>query len=276
MRDIVVDADADIVDAVKSLLPNRRFEAPSAGSPATISVSAREDGWRIDCPRFGPGDRLFTNLYEAANEIAGCIYLLACTQDRRTFGLHAAGVVLEGSGTVLIGDNFAGKSTLALALTARGARFVDDDRSVVDWRSGDPHLVSLGGSAKLRLPMPTSAPRWFVDFLDRTTRLTWPEVAVVQPPHEQALAAGDGVPLTGIYLLDRRREAGAPALETVGPAAAMTGLLNEIVAPHLNAAESLDLARRIAGKVPVWRLSYADSFEAAIMLTEQRDDGVRS
>ncbi|HEX8692556.1 MAG TPA: hypothetical protein VF746_09070 [Longimicrobium sp.] len=62
--------------------------------------------------------------------------------------LHGSAVALDGESIVLLGEKHHGKSTLAAALTAAGARLVSDDMAAVE--PGPPALLRPG-VAQLRL-----------------------------------------------------------------------------------------------------------------------------
>ena len=72
--------------------------------------------------------------------------------------LHAAGVVVDGRGFVLIGPEGSGKSTFARAAREGGARVISDDTVLVDGASGG--LVLLGSPTRAHEATSLGQGRW--------------------------------------------------------------------------------------------------------------------
>jgi hypothetical protein len=115
---------------------------PSAGR-ACVSLGRRRppDLWLLSGPMF-------------------TLPLLESVKRRGRFGLHAAGVAVEGRGILLPGSSGCGKSTLAIALVRAGMNFLGDD--MVFLRPVD------GGVRGLAFPDD-------IDFTDATARF-FPEL----------------------------------------------------------------------------------------------------
>jgi len=77
--------------------------------------------------------------------------------------LHASCVASGEQGLILLGPSLCGKSTLAMALTKTGFRFLSDDRTFCSVKDGE--LVAWGLPRPLKLRPDTGA--WFDDFRDR-------------------------------------------------------------------------------------------------------------
>jgi hypothetical protein len=77
--------------------------------------------------------------------------------------LHASSVARDQRGLILIGPSRSGKSTLAMALTETGFRFLSDDRTFCSLRRGK--LLAWGLPRPLKLRREAAA--WFEGFRDR-------------------------------------------------------------------------------------------------------------
>lgn len=77
--------------------------------------------------------------------------------------LHASCVASGEQGLLLLGPSLCGKSTLAMAFTQAGFRFLSDDRTFCSVK--DAKLVAWGLSRPLKLRRDSGA--WFDDFRDR-------------------------------------------------------------------------------------------------------------
>jgi hypothetical protein len=136
--------------------------------------------------------------------------------------LHAAGVVIDGRGFVLIGGAGTGKTTWSELARSTGALFVSDDLVLVD-ASGPPAAL-LATPIRGDYPMPHGPCRW-------------PLEALLLPAH--------GTP---------PRLAPAPPLAIEARLAANLPFVAEELARE---ATILDLARRLVGLVPGYTLTFA-------------------
>jgi hypothetical protein len=102
--------------------------------------------------------------------------------------LHASGAALPGGAVLLIARSGSGKSTIAAALAARGARVVADD-AIALREDGDGGLVAIGAYSGLRL--------W--PDIQESSR---PDKRRINPGNSAIPFAGVPVPVAGIYVLD--------------------------------------------------------------------------
>jgi hypothetical protein len=77
--------------------------------------------------------------------------------------LHASCVAKDDRGLILLGPSRSGKSTLSMALTQAGFRFLSDDRTFCALRLGRLQAYVLPRPLKLR----REAAHWFDEFRDR-------------------------------------------------------------------------------------------------------------
>lgn len=191
--------------------------------------------------------------------VLGPVMALAL-QDSGVFCLHGGAVSVHGRAVALVAPKHYGKSTLALALVAAGARFLADDIVAVD--PGDPPRVRPGiPSVRLweesfqRVRSWNLASRWS----DEGKYTVW--------LRERALAHL-AVPLAAVYVVEPEdlTEDEAPARRErlpLVPAAIALVRNAKLVDPLIGAARSADQLRAAAELVrttPVFRLSVARGF----------------
>lgn len=170
--------------------------------------------------------------------------------------LHASAVMLEDGAVVgLCAVSGTGKSTLALAMTACGARHFADD--TVIYRPDD------GAITAYRLPAPAR-----VDVSAKlAARLGSGPLSSVPP--------GEAATLRRVYLLSRDPAADPrdPRFEPVARARRFEALL-----PHAHPFDMADEGRRrafisrlleAAGRVDMWACAFAASLEAIPVLAER-------
>lgn len=251
----------------------------SAGAPAAewtdgdlrIRLTHLPTGWRLAYDDTGtydvsadgarwtwhPGPDAPRELVQA--DLLGRVLALALSA-RGALPLHGAAVTVAGRGIVLLGGKHAGKSTLAAALAAGGARLVADDMAAVDdddaprllpgapllrlWNAAADHLrdAGLGG-----IPI-------------HGTKQTLADL----PPERVEPGA---TPLGAVYLLDSPLAAdGPPVLRTpLAPREAVVAMLTHAkLGPLLHgplATAHLARAAAVAQRVPAYSLRIADGFD---------------
>ena len=177
------------------------------------------------------------------------------------FGLHCAGIILNGRAIILAGEKRAGKSTLVSRLACdAGVEVLSDDVVPVD-RSGT--LIGLGLAPRLRLPLPDAASVAFraqVDRLlgpadDRYGYLLTPALA----PHGRRAKA------EAFIILDRRP--GAPAgLHHLAHDELLQCIIARSIAGPDGPEAVLDAAESLASGMMGLRLVYSDLEDATRLL----------
>ena len=199
-------------------------------------------------------------LLEAARvDITGRVLALAL-HAAGTPCLHGSGVAVGGRGLGFLAPKHHGKSTLALAFAAAGARILTDDTLPIEL--GTP-VLARPGVHSVRMNVDTAAhfghehapAAGSPDRKSRVDRL---------PPEQLQL---EPVPLAAVYLLAPvAADAGAPPVRRLplpGMAATMALVRHAKLGPLLGreaAAALFDQAVRIASAVPVYTLEVVRDF----------------
>lgn len=176
--------------------------------------------------------------------------------------VHAASLMQNGNGILLIGRSGAGKSTLCAALTVQaGWQILGDDTALL-WNPDEP---MLGAGAKAVCLWPESRDGLALSADDSsplasaTGKGRSPVVADDPPPL---------VPLRAMIFLDRRPDIAEPRLEPLETAAAMTLIVPQII--HFNASgtsaqervHAVSGLRDVLRHRPAWRLVYPSDYAA--------------
>ncbi len=171
--------------------------------------------------------------------------------------LHGSAVMLDDGGViVLCATSGTGKSTLALAMTAAGARHFADDTVVYRLADGQP----LG----LRLPSPIR-----VDAAGRRAS------AVTSMPTSAMVPPGTVAPIRRVYALSRDTslEPGAPSLSPVPIARRFETLLTHAhpfeMGPAARQRAFIEHLLALAGQTDVWECRFAPSLQALPQLAHE-------
>lgn len=176
--------------------------------------------------------------------------------------VHAASLVQDGGGMLLIGQSGAGKSTLCAALTVYGGWQILGDDTALLW---DPQSPMLGAGAKAVCLWPDSrdglalAAERSIPLASATGKSRSPVAASDPPPL---------VPLRAILFLDRRAGISAPRLERLEVAEAMALIVPQII--HFNPSgasvneriHAVSGLREVLRNRPAWRLVYPSNYAA--------------
>jgi hypothetical protein len=198
--------------------------------------------------------------------------------ERRAFlVLHASAVTLGHRAVAFGAHHGRGKSGVAAALMQSGGSLLNDDLVPLEARAGE--ILVHPSFPQMRM-WPDEA-SFFLQRFEHLP-LVHPNVAKLWVPvgsdglgtfHE------DAMPLTCIYLLDRRPQGDAPVeILEISPRDAVIELLRHSFTPLLVEAAGLqparfDLLSRLVLQVPVKRLRYPSGFDRLSRVTEviQRD-----
>ncbi|MCS7078831.1 MAG: hypothetical protein NZ585_02105 [Chloracidobacterium sp.] len=194
-----------------------------------------------------------------------CTYLLGpilgfVLQLHHRVCLHASVVAIGNAGVAFVGPNGVGKSTLAAALLARGARIVTEDVAAVEERDGGfrvhfgPRAIRLWSPSVTALygrpdALPPISKHWEKQYLP-----------LDEPTGDWML----GVPLTTIYLLEVDSSDAPVVSRPLTPALAVGKLLANIYPGRLPLPEAqaviLDTLTRLVAALPIVCLFLPNSF----------------
>ena len=262
---VTVEAPADMIAGLRRLAPAWPLAAPDAAEIATITARSENGAWRFASSAYAPPPYRFDPGWPAANGLVGTLIGTAVALDPARIALHAASARLGDGLTVLLGDNGAGKSTLGLALAAEGARLWGDDRLIVADQEAPPTGRALGLVAKLRRPLPRSAPAAFRAFAQDHAGPAEGEMQVLELDASRVAGFGATAALRRLLFLDRGA-ADRPRLEPIGRPDLLAALIGLSFAPHLPVQVRLRRMNGLLDTVPAQRLAYSDSFAAARFL----------
>ncbi|HEY2378006.1 MAG TPA: hypothetical protein VGH98_18675 [Gemmatimonadaceae bacterium] len=169
--------------------------------------------------------------------------------------LHGSAVAIGDSAVAFVGPKHFGKSTLAVALTAAGARLIGDDLLVVS--AGPPATIRPGvASVRLWADMTTALP------LGAICETLIPGVKTTATGFAGHAVAAEPTPLRAIYALSPVQ--GAPDVPTVrrnllSPSEATIALAHQTKLPPSlvglrGAGTQLAASAALAATVPVWTL----------------------
>lgn len=163
--------------------------------------------------------------------------------------LHAAGVAVDGGGTVIVGPKGRGKSSLALACVAAGARLAGDDVSII--RPGVQPMLHPGAPfVRLRADSARALER----AVPHENAAGGSKVLV--PPSAIGRRLLQPVPLRSIHLLEMSDATGAPVrrVRLPGPQAALALVAQATNARLLGRDGERELLDRVSSLVSTVRV----------------------
>ncbi len=195
----------------------------------------------------------------------------------RIYGLKPSGAILAHGASVLhdnsqllalIGESMAGKSTLAVHMAMLGATLFGDDRFSLYWDQDQNRAtgMAVGMGAKLRLPVYDTASKSYKSFIDNHLGFTRDNIGFLTLPETMLAPAGQSAALGAIILPKRVQGRQQPHIEAAPAAEAMKELLRHSYAPLSSLPQHLKRCKEMTDHVPIYRLTFSNSFEAADLL----------
>jgi hypothetical protein len=283
-RPIRVASDAPLLDFTARFFGLWPFEeeGTAIAGLADISIEAIDGGFRLIHAALDGGTQDVPDAAEAANQLVGLLAAEQLARRADLIGLHA-GAVATSSGLILfVGDTLCGKSTLALQLARRGARFFGDDRLLVAPAGTDGHQeptgIGLGLTPRMRLPVHEGAGGALAAFVAANSvveHMDWqgnPIIAYLDLGLDTFDAApfGTTLPLSAVIMPQRRDDdPEALDLELGSKGDAALTLLRQSTAPGMDARGHVAAVTLIVGGVTCLRLVYGSSAAAADLIAER-------
>jgi hypothetical protein len=173
--------------------------------------------------------------------------------------VHAAVVELGGRGLVLPGLSQAGKSTLALALLARGARYLSDELLAYEPRRKLAHAFPR--APKIRDVCAAYFPAFARYFVGSGEGRFLPFAAHPSPPAASTRVAA--------FVLPRWAGAGAPTeLAPTSRGEALLALTRSSLNFGTHRARSVDCLTSLVESTRAWRLAWSEPLSAAARIEE--------
>ncbi|CAN0232861.1 unnamed protein product [Discosporangium mesarthrocarpum] len=217
----------------------------------------------------GPGgaDFSFDNPYDAANGLAGGLISVFVSRDPKMVCLHAGAARVGDGLVVVIGDSFAGKSSVALHLAVLGNRFFGDDQIAVTLENPSQGMC-LGLMPKVRLPLPEDCGDAFREFVDGYSSMQGDDMAYLKLWEGEAGTFGDTAPVRALVFLDRV-ESGESALRTASDPELVKAMVRTAFAPHIPSAGLLAGLTLLATAAEAYHLRFSSSRDAAGLLSRK-------
>lgn len=184
--------------------------------------------------------------------------------------LHAASVRMGAALVVFPAIRRAGKSSLTVALGAKGFEVFGDDVLPVTSHPGAPVMGNATGSPiRLRLPLPPGLPGWVVDYIDNFRGPSNQQYLFVSPP--QIAPHGRQVPIGALIHLERGEDI-PTELVAMSPGIMLSKLLKQNFARSATADRILADLYGLAENTPAYWLRYSNIQEAVDILVTQFQD----
>lgn len=245
-----------------------KWAGPAAGREPDVRVVEGSDG-TFQVISTGPGgsDFSFDNPYDAANGLAGGLISVFIARDPQMVCLHAGAARVGDGLVVVIGDSFAGKSSVALHLAVLGNRFFGDDQLGVTLENPSVGLC-LGLMPKVRLPLPEDCGDAFREFVDGYSSMQGDEMAYLKLWEGEAGAFGETLPVRALVFLDRT-ETGDSELRPASRPELVKAMVRTAFAPHIPSHDLLAGLTRLADAADAYHLRFSSSRDAAALLSRQ-------
>ncbi len=258
----------DVLDLVQSVMHGWPY-APCDAATQNPFVNVAPSGpneWIIRAPHAADPEQIL----DPVNAVCDLIVEISWEQLRSRSDLlclHAAAVEFGGRLVVMPNARRAGKSTLAVALAQLGHRMFTDDFLPIfrDEDTGALSGLANGIAPRLRVPLPAGVSDKFRGYVDADNG---PQNRQYKYLTDCPIPAhGTAAPIGAIVLLDRQETPQVSRLEPLADADAISSLILQNFARHLNGGAILKALAALAEQLPCYRLVYSDVEQAAAMLS---------
>jgi hypothetical protein len=169
--------------------------------------------------------------------------------------LHAAAVRIGQALVVFPAVRRAGKSSMAMALAAKGFEVFGDDVLPVASQPGAPAVgIAMGAPIRLRLPLPQGLPEWLTEHINTSQGPRNRQYLYVTPP--EMASNGQEVPIGALVHLVRE-DNGATELSSMSQGVMLRSLLKQNFARSATADHILADLFGLAENTPAFTLRYS-------------------
>lgn len=179
------------------------------------------------------------------------------------FCVHMAAVEFAGRAVLFPAIQKTGKSTLALHCAARSHRLLGDDVVALDGEEA----IALGLLPRMRLPLHPSFRPDFVDFICRRARLSDKRWQYVSLGEKEILPYGHRLHVSGVVILDRRRNVRA-SMARAAPSNALKALIDRNFGMLHDPGRIFDCFHTLVRGAACHVLTYSDPNEAVTLLEQ--------
>jgi len=265
--------DWPVSDAARAAAP------PAAIADLTVTYDQENCLWRL----FAAGDNgpaasdpePYDNIFGLTHDLIGRLVDIYCERGEAVAHLHAGAVKVGGRLVLFLGDGFAGKSTLCLAMAHQGFTFFTDDALPVQiGDDGAATGTALQLTPKMRLPLPADMPGEVKDFLQDHQLAQIGDFMFVDPDFGNTdtpvrARFGEQCEIGALIVLQREdADAGENRVELVETdrATVIKHLTDQTYARHWDAATLLARLSTLTAQTRCLRLVYNNSAAAAEFL----------
>ncbi len=233
-----------------------------------VQVIEHSDGtFQVLSTGSGGADLTFDNPYDAANGLVVALVKILVSRVPQTVCIYAGAARVGDGLVVVIGDSFAGKSSVALHLAVLGNRFFGDDQLLVTLEYPSSGMC-LGLMPKVRLPLPDDCGDAFRQFVDGYTSMQDDSIAYLKLWDGEASTFGETAPIRAFVFLDRR-DAGTPDLRPASLPRLVKAMVRATFLPHVSSPELLTGLTRLVASTATYHLRFSSSRDAAALLSRE-------
>ncbi len=282
-RPIHVASDAPLLDFTARFFGMWPFdeEGTAIAGLADITIEAIADGFRLHHPSLEGGTLEVPEAAEAASRLADLLVAEQLARRKDLIALQAGAAAGPRGLLLFVGEPGCGKSTLALQLARRGARFFGGDRLLVapagtDGQQ-DPTGIGLGLTPRMHLPVHESAGGALAAFVAANSvveHMDWqgnPIVAWVDLERDTFDAApfGTALRVSAVILLVQRDDPDTLEFELGSKGDTALALVRQSTSAGMDARGLVAAAALIVGSVTCLRVEYGSSAAAADLIAER-------
>jgi hypothetical protein len=253
---------SELTEPLRKIIKGWNLEEIASGDEAfhvVMRVWKSGEKYFWDMPFPGPyfdDDDPLTDPMDVLHEIHFYLDDIYALEKPSHFFLHSAAVEINGAIVLLLGSHETGKSTLVMALAARGHRVLADDRIAIDPTTG--HAVAMGSVPLLRKPLPSDEGFWPAKSLLKKYRGPEDDSYVYADLPEDLFAPkGYSGSVTAVVTLDLSEKPTATVLAPMTKAEAVTALVLQYYGKTRPASEALDGMLKIAETARAFSLKFA-------------------